>query len=115
MVILILFFNLHTTKTFRSCVAEGSNVFVPSFSLNPLSAYDTKKIEKIKKNDIVYCVVRDDEDANARYVCGKVVWAGKTGHKKVSELSFQNLHNLDIVKIKVTPEHRIMTIVIDLL
>lgn len=105
------FFNLHTTKTFRSCVAEGSNVFVPSFSLNPLSVYDTKKIEKIKKNDIVYCAVRDYEEANARYVCGKVVWAGKTGHKKVLELSFQNLHNLEIVKIKVTPEHRIMTIV----
>lgn len=105
------FFNLHTTKTFRSCVAEGSNVLVPGFCQNPLSVYTTKKIEKIKKKDIVFCASRDEEENHISFVCGKVTWAGKTGCKKIVELSFKNLNTQEIVKIRVTPEHRIMSFV----
>ena len=101
------FFNLHTTKTFRSCVAKGSDVYVPCLEFNPLRTCRTKKIEEIRKGDVVWCAVGDTFH-RSKFVCGEVAWAGKTGHRKVLALTFLNTKTQEEHVIRVTPEHKIM-------
>lgn len=93
--------NLHTVDTYRSCVAKGSLVLMAGDYINNPNGVP---IEKIKAGDIVYCF-----NSKLELVLKKVIWAGKTGHKKVIRIHYNgatgNKGYLD-----VTPEHRIRVI-----
>ncbi|MDY0389177.1 MAG: DNA polymerase, partial [Methanolobus sp.] len=96
------FFNLHTVKTFRSCIAEGSKVLVMrNFESHP----DGVPIETVQKGDFVYCF--DDE---LRPSIQKVLWAGKTGHKKVVRIHYSVKGGGGKGYLDVTPEHKIRLI-----
>ncbi|MFA5432329.1 MAG: DNA polymerase [Candidatus Paceibacterota bacterium] len=96
------FFNLHTVKTFRSCIAEGSKVLVMrNFESHP----DGVPIETVQKGDFVYCF--DDE---LRPSIQKVLWAGKTGHKKVVRIHYSVNGGGGKGYLDVTPEHKIRLI-----
>ncbi len=96
------FFNLHTVKTFRSCIAEGSKVLVMrNFESHP----DGVPIETVQKGDFVYCF--DDE---LRPSIQKVLWAGKTGHKKVVRIHYSINGGGGKGYLDVTPEHKIRLI-----
>jgi hypothetical protein len=75
------FFNLHTVKTFRGCVAKGSKILV---SRDFEHHSEGIPIEDIHVGDYVYCF-----DAQLNPAVRKVLWAGKTGHKKVIRLHWR--------------------------
>lgn len=94
-------FNLNTVSSFRSCVAKGSLI---------LTNKDYKKypngvpIEQIKKDDYVYSF-----DNNLGIQLKKVLWAGKTGHRKVVRIHYKG-YGTNIGHLDVTPEHKIRLI-----
>lgn len=91
------FFHLHTVKTYRSCVAKGTLIeVVRDLSKNPTGT----PIEKVKAGNYVYCY-----DDQLQLTIKKVIWAGKTGKRKVVRLhwSARGKHGY----LDVTPEHRI--------
>ena len=95
------FFNLHTVKTFRSCVAKGSKVLaMRDFESHPEGVL----IENIRKGDYVYCF-----DDALRPSIQKVIWAGKTGHKKVVRVHY-TVRGDGKGYVDVTPEHKIRLI-----
>jgi DNA polymerase I-like protein with 3'-5' exonuclease and polymerase domains len=90
-------FNLNTVQTYRSsCVAKGTFVAIKGYS-QPAET----PIENISTNDYVYCF---DNNFNLRL--RKVLWAGKTGHKKVIRIYFAD-DNGKRRYIDLTPEHKI--------
>lgn len=96
------FFNLHTVKTFRSCIAKGSKVLVMrNFESHP----DGVPIETVQKGDFVYCF--DDE---LRPSIQKVLWASKTGHKKVVRIHYSVNGGGGKGYLDVTPAHKIRLI-----
>lgn len=93
-------FNLHLVKTYRSCVAKGTKILaVRDFIENP----EGVPIENIKTGDYVYCF--DDE---LRPAIKKVLWAGKTGFKKVIRIHWSTKGKKGF--LDVTPEHKIRLI-----
>lgn len=72
------FFDIGQIVTYRSCLAKGTLVHVVrDFIEYPKGV----PIETVKKGDFVYCF-----DDNLKPTIRKVLWAGKTGHKKVKRL-----------------------------
>jgi len=92
-------FNLHTTTTFRSCVAKGSLVeVVRDVSRFPKGV----PIEDVRPGDFVYCF---DDDLKLRLK--KVLWSGKTGHRKVVRIHWVSGYNKRRGCLDVTPEHKV--------
>jgi len=92
-------FNLNTVVTYRSsCVAKGSLVMV---NRNYADSSVGVPIENIVAGDYVYCF---DDELKPRL--RKVLWAGKTGHKKVIRIHFKR-HKGIMGYLDVTPEHLI--------
>ena len=85
-------FMLHTTISGRGCIAKGSKILMP---------FGDKNIEDVKVGDLVYSY-----DDQLRPVIRKVLWAGKTGHKRVVELRWRNARDA-YGKLRTTPEHEI--------
>lgn len=95
-------FGLHTVSTYRSCVAVGTNILVArDFLTHP----DGIPIENVRVGDYVYCF-----DDNLRPAVKRVLWAGKTGHRKVVRLHWVERGNHGIGHLDVTPEHLIRLI-----
>jgi len=91
------FFNLNVAVTYRSCIAKGTSI---------LTVKNTRKrnikIEDIKVGDFVYCF-----DDNLNPTIQKVLWAGKTGHKKVIRIHWTKKFSKKTGYLDVTPEHKI--------
>lgn len=89
---------LNKVDTYRSCIAKGSLI---------LAAQDFIKypngipIEEIKTGDYIYCF-----NKNLKLVIKKVLWSGKTGHKKVIRIHY-NSGKGGKGYLDVTPEHKI--------
>ncbi|MDR1268902.1 MAG: hypothetical protein LBK82_05205 [Planctomycetaceae bacterium] len=98
------FFNLNTVQTYRSsCVAKGTLIMVfRKGNKNPIEV----PIEEIKKGDYVLCF-----DNKLKLTSRSVLWAGKTGHKKVIRIGFYffSQHGGTYRYIDLTPEHKIRT------
>lgn len=94
-------FNLHLATTWRSCVAKGTLIeVVRDLSKQPKGT----PIEDVKAGDLAYCY-----DDNLDLVVRKVLWAGKTGNRKVVRVHWQaNRGRTGFTD--VTPEHLIRTI-----
>lgn len=94
------FFSLHSVRTMRSCIAEGTMIeIVRDLSKNPKGI----PIEDVKEGDYAYCF-----DHNLNLCIRRVLWAGKTGHQKVLRL-----HWVSIAKtgcLDLTPEHEVRLI-----
>ena len=89
------FLNLHTTVTFRPCIAKGTKILVmKNFKKQGIP------IEKVKEGDYVYCF---DDDLNP--TIEKVKWAGKTGFDYVVRVHWSS--NRRKGYLDVTPEHLI--------
>jgi len=95
-------YNLHGTATGRLCVAEGTLIdCVRDVSKAPKGL----PIESIKEGDLVYCY---DDQLNLRVK--KVLWAGKTGFKKVVRIHWLGQGRKHVGYLDVTPEHRVRLI-----
>ncbi|HUC13553.1 MAG TPA: hypothetical protein VMS00_03785, partial [Acidimicrobiales bacterium] len=93
---------LHTVQTYRSCVAKGSKVLAArDFLTHPNGV----PIEDVKAGDYVYCFDDDRSPALRR-----VLWAGKTGHRKVVRLHWVERANHGCGYLDVTPEHLVRLI-----
>ena len=98
-------YNLHLVRTFRSscCIAKGTMIeVVRDVSKYPLGI----PIENVMAGDFVYCYDNDLKPAIRR-----VIWAGKTGNKKVVRIHWQaGQGGRKKGHLDVTPEHLIRTI-----
>ncbi len=93
------FFNLNLVRTYRSCIAKGSLILV----MRDFEKYPNGiPIEDVKEGDYVYCF--DDE---LKPTIQKVLWSGKTGHKKVIRLHYSTNGGGGKGHLDVTPEHKI--------
>lgn len=91
-------FSLFSVISYRtSCVAKGTRIMVNRGYESSMGV----PIEDVRVGDYVYCF---DDELNPRLK--KVLWAGKTGHKKVVRVHFMR-HGGRKGYIDVTPEHRI--------
>ncbi len=91
--------SLHLVKTFRSCVAKGTMIeVVRDVSETP----EGVPIEQVKAGDYVYCY-----DSNLKLTVRKVLWAGKTGHRRVVRVHWSSRGGRDSGHLDVTPEHKI--------
>ena len=91
------FLNLHTARTFRSCVAKGTKILMPAYFKRYPNGVP---IERVKSGDYVYCF-----DDNLKPAIRKVLWAGKTGHREVIRVHWKSKSRTGY--IDVTPEHLI--------
>ncbi len=91
------FMNLHTARTFRSCVAKGTKIMMPAYFKRYPNGVP---IEKVKAGDYVFCF-----DDNLQPAIRKVLWAGKTGHREVIRVHWKSRSRTGY--IDVTPEHLI--------
>ena len=95
------FYDLHIPISGRSCLAEGTKILMPKYFLEFPNGVP---IEEVKEGDYVYCF-----DDNLKPTVKKVLWAGKTGHRKVIRLHYYcgggKYEYLDC-----TPEHKIRLI-----
>ena len=89
--------NLHTARTFRSCVAKGSKILVMRDFIEKPNGVP---IEEVKKGDYIYCF---DDNLNPKI--DKVIWAGKTGYKRVIKVHYYSKGSRGY--LEVTPEHKI--------
>lgn len=96
------FFNLHTTKTFRSCLAKGTKILVPAFTKAPLSTFGYKEIQDIVVGDKVWCY----DFVLKEFIVTTVKWAGITGRKEVGTLQFKGA-NGDQNNLRITGQHEI--------
>lgn len=93
-------FNLNMARSLRSCLAKGTKILVVrDFEKHP----EGVPIEEIKKGDYVYCF-----DDNLNPTIQKVLWAGKTGHRKTIRIHYTR-HRKELT-LNCTPEHRIRMI-----
>lgn len=89
---------LHTVNTYRSCIAKGTLIeVVRDVRADPKGM----PIEQVRVGDHVYCY-----DAAGELVIRKVLWAGKTGHRRVVRLHWgaRGKHG----HLDLTPEHLVM-------
>ena len=86
-------FNLNTARTYRSCVAKGTEILLASRKFKK-----EIPIEDVKIGEHVYCY---DDACNP--VTRKVIWAGKTGHRKVVRIHWRSSERTG--HLDVTPEH----------
>jgi len=91
------FFDLHTARTYRSCVAKGTLVLTAT---DRLQYPQGKPIESVKSGDLVYCF-----DDQLRPSVEKVVWSGKTGHKEVVRIHYSSKGGGGHGYLDLTPEH----------
>ena len=92
------FFDLHIPRSCRSCVAKGTLIYaIKDFIKYPNGV----PIEEIKEGDYVYCF---DDKLNP--AIRKVLWSGKTGHKKVIRIHWKGARS-DYGYLDVTPDHLI--------
>ena len=90
-------FNLHLVQTYRSCIAKGTLVeIVRDISKHPKGI----PIENVKVGDFAYCY-----DEHKNLVIRKVLWAGKTGIKKVIRIHWSACGKKGCLDL--TPEHKI--------
>lgn len=94
-------FSLHIVPSYRSCVAKGSLILAP---MNFIEYPEGTPIEQIKAGDFVYCF-----DKQLKLAIRKVIWAGKTGHRKVVRVYFNKAKG-EKGYLDVTPEHKIRLI-----
>lgn len=91
------FFHLHLATTYRSCVAKGTLIeVVRDVSKNEKGI----PIEEVKVGDFVYCY-----DDSLKLTLKKVLWAGKTGNRKVVRVHWRARGKTGY--LDVTPEHKI--------
>lgn len=95
------FFNLHTVRTFRGCLAKGTKILVArDFETHPNGI----PIEDVKVGDYVYCF-----DNNRNPSLQKVTWSGKTGTMEVIRVHFSAKgHGKGYLDL--TPDHRVRLI-----
>ena len=94
------FFNLHTVRSYRSCIAEYEEItVVPEGTKSPQQV----PIKDVKVGDMVYCM---DDDLNPQIK--KVLWQGKTGDREVIRVHYYRKGKRG--HIDCTPEHRIRMI-----
>lgn len=90
-------FSLNMARTYRSCISKGTLIE----TVRDVSKYPKGvPIEDVREGDYVYCY-----DDNLNLTIRKVLWAGKTGHKKVIRLHWGargKKGHLDL-----TPEHKV--------
>lgn len=85
------------TDTGRCCVAEGTLIeIVRDVSKNK----EGIPIEEVREGDLAYTF-----DENMNIVLRKVLWAGKTGVKKVVRIHWANSFNKKFGYLDITPEH----------
>lgn len=90
------------TDTGRFCVAKGTYVDMPrDLSTHPKGI----RIEDVQPGDLVYTY-----DADLQLKLKPVVWAGKTGHKKVLRIHWMGQGRKHRGYLDVTPEHEIRLI-----
>ncbi len=89
---------LDGTRTGRpSCIAAGSMVeVVRDVSAHPKGV----AIEQVKEGDLVYCY-----DKNRELCLRRVLWAGKTGRRRVVRLHWQGSGHRRKGYLDLTPEH----------
>ncbi len=93
------FFSQTATRTGRSCVAKGTKILaVRDFEKYPKGV----PIEEMKKGDYVYCF-----NNNLDPVIRKVLWAGKTGFRRIVRLHYLVNGSGRKGYLDVTPEHKI--------
>ena len=96
-------FNLHLVNTYRSssCLAKGTKIEI----VRDVSKYPKGiSIEDVKIGDLVYCY-----DNNLNPVLRKVLWAGKTGIKKIIRIHWRTGRGKTGF-LDCTPDHLIRTI-----
>lgn len=92
---------LNTVETTRSCIAKGTYIDC----IRDVSKYPKGiKIENIKAGDHVYCF-----DDKLKPQIKKVLWAGKTGYRKVIRIHWQSANGKKGY-LDLTPEHKVRTI-----
>jgi uracil-DNA glycosylase family 4 len=93
-------FLLHTARSYRGCVAKGSKILV----VRDFERFqDGIPIEEVKVGYNVYCF-----DDNMKPAIRKVLWAGKTGRKKVVRIYFTKRGRRGGTGyLDVTPEHKV--------
>lgn len=93
---------LHTVATYRSCVARGTKVLAArDFLTHPGGV----PIELIRAGDYVYCF-----DDDLRPALRRVLWSGKTGHRRVVRVHWVERAGHGRGYLDVTPEHLIRLI-----
>lgn len=80
-------------RTGRFCISHGSDIMIPG---------DTKKIEDIKKGDLVYTY---DDKLSLRLK--KVLWSGCTGIKEVIRIHWIGQGNHHNGVLDLTPNHEV--------
>jgi uracil-DNA glycosylase family 4 len=91
-------FHLDVAETYRSCIAEGTNIEV----VRDVNRYPKGiPIEHVKEGDYVYCY-----NSNLDVCIKKVLWAGKTGHKEIIRLHWESSRGTKGY-LDVTPEHKV--------
>ena len=94
------FYDITNVRTYRGCIAKGTLIHVVrDFIKHPNGI----PIEAIQKGDYVYCF-----DNNLKPAIRKVLWAGKTGFKKIIRLHWKTRSSKGY--LDVTPEHKIRLI-----
>lgn len=92
-------FKLHSVSTYRSCIAKGTLIeIVRDCSTHPKGI----SIEQVKVGDYAYCY-----DDNLNLTIRKVLWAGKTGHRRVIRVHWISGYGKKKGYIDLTPEHRV--------
>jgi DNA polymerase I-like protein with 3'-5' exonuclease and polymerase domains len=92
-------FKQHGTVTGRLCIAKGTLVEV----LRDVSKYPKGvPIEDVRPGDWAYTY-----DAERNLTLRRVVWAGKTGRKRVVRLHWQGDGRTSAGYLDLTPEHRV--------
>jgi hypothetical protein len=91
--------NAGSAKSYRStCIAEGTLIEI----VRDIEKYPKGvPIEDVKKGDLVYCY-----NNKRRLTLRKVLWSGKTGHRKVIRLHWLAARGRRGY-VDLTPEHRV--------
>lgn len=92
-------YHLTGTSTGRLCLAEGTPIEV----VRDVSKYPKGvPIEDVRPGDYAYCY-----DANLQLRLRKVIWQGKTGHKRVIRVHWLGQGRKHKGYLDLTPEHQV--------
>ena len=98
-------YNGHGTDTGRLCLAEGTRIEIVQDLSKPAEEWGADigiPIERVQVGDVAYCY---DDSLNLRL--SKVIWSGKTGHKKVIRIHWLVQGRKHHGYLDCTPEHKI--------